>query len=120
MSKAYIFDLSDVPTSEAGYPLWEWPSKTDQLLFDIGYSYAITRQAESMLRALYTALGAHETAQPESEAVGANSALREELGRLLAKMEDFREHRLADVDEIYKAGYLAGAKLDRPGDSGKD
>ena len=110
--KAFIFDLSKVPKSEGGYPLWEWKDKAEQLLFDIGYSYALMASTEKMLGALYVALDEHETKNPDNPAVVANQKLREEIGGLLAKMQDFREHRLSDRDEIYRAGYLAGAKLD--------
>jgi hypothetical protein len=110
--KAFILNTSNIPISKGGYPLWQWPSKTDQLLFDIGYSYALIMSAESMLNGLYTALDEHETKNLDNPAVAANRQLREEIGGLLAKMRDFREHRLADRDEIYAAGYLAGAKLE--------
>lgn len=110
-TKAFIFDLSKVPKSEGGYPTWEWPDKADQLLFDIGYSYALMRQAEAMIKGLHDALIVHETNEPGSAAVEANRELREELGELLLKLADFRKHRLSERDEIYEAGYLAGARL---------
>jgi hypothetical protein len=94
-------------TDEWSYPTWKWPDTETQLLFDVGFSYAMLRQAEAMLRALYLALGEPETAQ-----VSENQQLRVRLGELVAKMENFREKRLNTRDEIYAAGYFAAAKLD--------
>jgi hypothetical protein len=104
--KAFILDLSKVPKSEGGYPLWEWKDKAEQLLFDLGYSYALMSSTEALLNALYAALIERQLKEPGTR------ELREELGELLLKLKDFREHRLSDRDEIYRAGYLAGAKLD--------
>jgi len=112
MPKVTIIDLSNVPTDEGGYPAWEWPSKADHLLFDIGFSYALMREAESIIRALQIALGEHETAQPGSEAVNANRELRTRLGELVAKMTHFRKVRFDARDEIYEAGYVLGARFE--------
>jgi hypothetical protein len=101
------FNLEEVPADDWNYPTWEWPDTATQLLFDIGFSYAILRESEAMLRALYTALGEGEVAQ-----VPENRILRAHLEQLLAKMENFREKRLNTRDELYNAGYRAAAKLD--------
>jgi hypothetical protein len=104
--------FSEVPVDEAGYPTWEWPDKASQLLFDVGYSYALLRQAETMLEALYISLGEHETAFSDSAALEANRDLCTKLNETLLKMESFRKSRLGIRDEIYAAGYVAGAKLE--------
>jgi hypothetical protein len=96
-----------MPADEWNYPTWEWPDTATQLLFDIGFSYAMLREAEIMLRALHTALGEGEVAK-----VPENKILRARLGEILDKMDNFRKKRLRVRDEIYNAGYLAAAKLD--------
>jgi hypothetical protein len=97
---------------EGGYPSGEWPDKASQLLFDIGYSYALLRRAETMLKGLKTALQDDETIEPDNPGCEANRELRRVIGELLAQMSDFRAKRLQDRNELYKAGYLAGAKLE--------
>jgi hypothetical protein len=95
-----------VPTDKHNYPAWNWPDKTTQLLFDIGYSYSLMREAEMIIKGLYKALE-----QSENRDVEANQELRKRLGGLLAQMENFRACRLSVRDDIYSAGYVAGAKL---------
>jgi hypothetical protein len=111
--KAILIDPANVPLDEGGYPTWEWPTKADHLLFDIGFSYAILSQAEIMLEALVSSLKEHETSEPTSAASEANRELRERLDELLAKMRNFRAKRfLADRDEVYEAGYALGKRFD--------
>jgi hypothetical protein len=95
-----------VEVDDEGYPTWKWPSKADQLLFDIGFSYALMKQAERILTGLYAALGEEKNVDVE-----ANKELRDVIGYHLAKIANFNEKRLAYRDEVYEAGYAIGDRL---------
>jgi hypothetical protein len=101
---------TSIETDEAGYPTWEWPSKADHLLFDIGFSYALLKHSERILSGLYGALGESETVDIE-----ANKELREVIAYHLAKLANFNEKRLTYRDEVYEAGYEIGARMNKEG-----
>ena len=109
MAKVIIIDPANVPHDKGDYPTWEWKDNAEQLLFDIGFSYAMLAQAELMLEGLVSSFQEQET----SAAFEANRKLRKQLGELLAKMKNFREKRfLADRDAVYEAGYALGKRFE--------
>ena len=69
------------------YPaLYQWPSDSDHLLFDLGYSHALLSRVEGFLRTL------------EGDA---------QVDLLLADMASFRQGALTLRDQIYDAAPLA-------------
>jgi hypothetical protein len=105
--KAQPFGLLELAVDEQGYPSGRFPDKASQLLFDLGFSYAVLYEAERAISAFHEALATHESATGTD-----NSRLNAYLGGLLAKMRNFRTRRLNDRDQLYNAGYLAGARLE--------
>lgn len=95
-----------VPSDKFCYPTWEWRGIEDQLLFDIGFAYGTLHEAKTTLKALMMAL-ADLPPNPH------NDRLKAHLEELVGKMENFEQKRLNTRDDLYNAGYLAAAKLER-------
>ena len=88
-------NLMQVPTDEGSYPTWQWPDTATQLLFDIGFSYALIESVKGVLK---------EIAACEDYPVA--------VGKAIEAIEDFQENRLQLRSKVYESAEPALA-IDR-------